>query len=307
MSYSFSRDRINELRSSYREGGNQYELQEVTTHTDDLTGFFQEVDRLKNEIDVVNYEVDQIENLHNNALSSFNEQQSKQLARDLERIKGETQRRNATIKSGIQGLESVSASLPVTADTQMRATQISAIRKRFIDTIQRYQDMERNYQMKYRQRMERQIRIVKPDASQDEVDNIIDSDRPPQVFAQSLMSAGRQVQAKAVLDEVQTRHDDIKHIERTIVELHQLFMDMSMMIEQQGQVLNTVENNADQTAEQVKEGNSYIGKAIKSARATRAKKWCCFFLCIGICVMIAILVWWFAFDHVGVNTNQSGK
>ena len=60
------------------------------------------------------------------------------------------------------------------------------MRKRFLDTIQRYQDVERNYQLKYRQRIERQIRIVKPDASQDEVDDIIDSDGPPQVFAQSV-------------------------------------------------------------------------------------------------------------------------
>lgn len=110
------------------------------------------------------------------------------------------------------------------------------MKKRFLDTIQRYQDVERNYQIKYRQRIERQIRIgkfvdlglmnamiyysiiiVKPDASQDEVDDIIDADDTPQVFAQSLMNASRQGQSKAVLSEVQTRHDDIKHIEKTIV------------------------------------------------------------------------------------------
>jgi hypothetical protein len=31
------------------------------------------------------------------------------------------------------------------------------------------------------------------------------------------MQAGRQAQAKSVLSEVQTRHSDIKHIEKTIV------------------------------------------------------------------------------------------
>jgi syntaxin 1B/2/3 len=143
--------------------------------------------------------------------------------------------------------------------------------------------------------------IVKPDASQDEVDDLIDSDATPQVFAQSLMSASRQGQSKAVLSEVQTRHDDIKHIEKTIVELHQLFMDMQMMVEQQGEMLNTVENNADVTMHDIKHGNTYLTRAITLAKATRAKKWCCFFLCIGICVMIAILVWWFGFGHVGVG------
>lgn len=121
------------------------------------------------------------------------------------------------------------------------------------------------------------------------------------------MSASRQGQSKAVLSEVQTRHDDIKHIEKTIVELHQLFMDMQMMVEQQGETLNTIENHADNTAADLKQGNTYLTRAITLAKATRAKKWCCFFLCIGICVMIAILVWWFGFGHVGLGGSSDNN
>lgn len=84
------------------------------------------------------------------------------------------------------------------------------------------------------------------------------------------MSASRQNQSKAVLSEVQTRHTDIKHIEKTIIELHQLFMDMQMMIEQQGEVLNNVEQHADTTAVQLKEGNTSLTRAIAIAKSTRA-------------------------------------
>lgn len=276
----------------------------------DLTttaGFFDEVDRIKRDIDSINYSIDQIANLHNNALGSFNEQQSKQTALELEKVKVSTQKKNMGIKAAIQELENANGRLPNDSELQMRRSQTAALRKRFLDTIQRYQDVERNYQLKYRQRIERQIRIVKPDASQDEVDDIIDSDGPPQVFAQSLMTAGRQNQSKAVLSEVQNRHTDIKHIEKTIVELHQLFMDMQMMVQQQGETLNTIDQHAETTAVQLKEGNTFLTKAIATAKSTRAKKWCCFFLCIGICVMIAILVWWFAFGHVGVGGNSNNN
>jgi syntaxin 1B/2/3 len=84
------------------------------------------------------------------------------------------------------------------------------------------------------------------------------------------MTAGRQNQSKAVLSEVQTRHDDIKHIEKTIVELHQLFMDMQMMVEQQGEVLNNVEQNADETVVNLKQGNTSLTRAIALAKSTRA-------------------------------------
>ncbi|CAO3655923.1 unnamed protein product [Mucor hiemalis] len=241
--------------------------------TADLTttsGFFDEVDCIKRDIDSINYSIDQIGNLHNNALGSFNEQQSKQTAAELEKVKVVTQKKNMAIKAAIQELENANGRLPNDSELQMRRSQTAALRKRFLDTIQRYQDVERNYQLKYRQRIERQIRIVKPDASQDEVDDIIDSDGPPQVFAQSLMTAGRQNQSKAVLSEVQTRHTDIKHIEKTIVELHQLFMDMQMMVQQQGETLNTIDNHAETAAVQLQEGNTFLTKAIATAKSTRA-------------------------------------
>ncbi|KAI9321521.1 t-SNARE [Dichotomocladium elegans] len=183
----------------------------------------------------------------------------------------------------------------------MRRSQAMALRKRFLETIQRYQDVERTCDQKYRQRVERQIKIVKPEATQAEVDQFIDSDDTSQIFSQSLMHACRTSQARAVLSEVQTRHDDIRRMERTILELHQLFQDMSLLVEQQGEMLNQAEQHVETTAANIKEGNTMLDRAIHYARATRHKKWICFFLTIAICVMIAILVWWFGFGHPGTG------
>ncbi|CDS05435.1 hypothetical protein LRAMOSA07963 [Lichtheimia ramosa] len=129
--------------------------------------------------------------------------------------------------------------------------------------------MERMYERKYRQRIERQIRFVKPNASQDEVDRIVDSNEPSQIFAQSLVYTTRSNQGQQVLAEVQNRHDDIKHIEKTIVELHQLLADMSMLVEQQGDMLTAIEQNAEYAADHVQQGNTVVDRAIKQARATR--------------------------------------
>jgi syntaxin 1B/2/3 len=47
-------------------------------------------------------------------------------------------------------------------------------------------------------------------------------------------------------------------------------MDMQMMVEQQGEVLNTVEHNADDTVVQLNEGNTQLSRAIALAKSTRA-------------------------------------
>jgi syntaxin 1B/2/3 len=86
------------------------------------------------------------------------------------------------------------------------------------------------------------------------------------------MQSSRSGQAKAVLSEVQSRHDDIKKIEKTILELHQLFVDMQMMIEQQAETLNQIETHAENTVVDLEQGNKDIDKAIVIAKSTRAVK-----------------------------------
>ncbi|KAG0172282.1 Plasma membrane t-SNARE, secretory vesicle fusion [Apophysomyces sp. BC1015] len=194
-----------------------YEMHNVKTDISTLEGFFDEVERLRNEISIVSDNVDKITTLHKSTLVSFNEQQTRELSNDLERIQNGTRKKTVEIKNRIQDLELSNARLPNDSNTQIRRTQTATLRKRFLEVIQRYQDIERTYQQKYRQHIVRQIHIVKPDATQDEIDAVIDSDQPPQLFSQSLMQASRMGEAREVLSEVQSRHDDIKRIEKTIV------------------------------------------------------------------------------------------
>jgi syntaxin 1B/2/3 len=55
------------------------------------------------------------------------------------------------------------------------------------------------------------------------------------------MQASRRGHAQAVLSEEQNRHADIKNIENTIVELHQPFMDMSLLVEQQEEIVEAIQ------------------------------------------------------------------
>ena len=59
-----------------------------------------------------------------------------------------------------------------------------------------------------------------------------------------------------------------------------------MLVEQQGEHLNTIVENADTTVAELERGNKHVDSAIKKARATRAKKWGCFFLTIILAVVI---------------------
>ncbi|KAL0074886.1 t-SNARE [Phycomyces blakesleeanus] len=266
-------------------------------------GYLTEVNVLREAIRDVSNNITLIGELHNASLVSINETQTARSSQQLEEFVADTSRQNNIIKARIKAMEQSNFNLKNNSDLNIRRSHVDSLKKEFVRVIRSYQDVERTYSQKYRQRIERQIRIVKPDVTSEEIDAVIESDQQNTIFAQSLMQSSRTGQARAALNEVQTRHDDIKKIEKTIIELQQLFMDMQMLVENQGQVIDTIEQHAETTTGDLEQGVKHIDKAIKYAISTRAKKWCCFVIAIILCVVIAILVWWFAFDHKGVGGN----
>ena len=55
-----------------------------------------------------------------------------------------------------------------------------------MEAIQNYQTVEQQHRQRYRQRLERQYKIVKPDATPDEIRAVVEDDNGGQVFSQAV-------------------------------------------------------------------------------------------------------------------------
>lgn len=55
-----------------------------------------------------------------------------------------------------------------------------------MEAIQNYQTVEQQHRQKYKQRLERQYKIVKPDATPDEIRAVVEDDNGGQVFSQAV-------------------------------------------------------------------------------------------------------------------------
>jgi syntaxin 1B/2/3 len=67
---------------------------------------------------------------------------------------------------------------------------------RFMDLIQEYREVEKKSRDRYRARMERQYKIVKPDATEAEIKQAIETDQGTQVFANALTQSTRYADAR---------------------------------------------------------------------------------------------------------------
>ncbi|RIA94709.1 t-SNARE [Glomus cerebriforme] len=266
------------------------EMTQVNSDISNLNVFFQEVSSISDVIREIKNNISRVDELHSRSLGTISEDEANK--RQLDSIVAETRNLLVQVKDRIKKIE-VSNLKVNPADLAVRKPQTANLRQKFMDTLQDYQKVEYQNRQKYRDRMERQYRIVKPNAAQEEIDNALDNDDGGQIFAQSLMNSTRYGAAKDALQEVQKRHDDIKKIEKTIEELANLFQEMQILVEAQDTAVTQIEDHAAQVQTDLEQGVVHVEKALDSAKAARRKKWYCFFITIVLLAVIVALAYYF--------------
>ncbi|KAG0212172.1 Plasma membrane t-SNARE, secretory vesicle fusion [Mortierella sp. GBA30] len=270
----------------------------------DMNAFFSEVTSIQEDITKIEQNISKIEELHDVSLNGVaTEEQASRTNRQLEGITADTTQLSNRTKKRIKDIELANLRLANSPDIQIRRTQAASLKEKFLKTLRRYQSSESEARKKYQGRMERQYKIVRPDATPQEIAQAMESDNQ-QIFAQSVLQSTRYGDANRALREVQSRHDDIKKIEKTILELHQLFIDMETLVTEQAEVLNTIEENTQQTDVHLETGNKEVDVAIVNARGARKKKWICLIITVILLIIIAIIV----LEKLGVfKSSGNGK
>lgn len=255
-----------------------------------MNSFFGDISGIQDTIRQIEDNIKRIADLHNRSLNNVDEAASQQAHAQLSGISQETSRLTNAVKNRIKNLEAQNNKVPEGGDKNVRRTQVGSLKNQFKGVIQNYQEVEQQYRQKYRQRQERQFRIVKPDATPQEVRAALDDDSGGQIFSQALLNSNRHGEARGALREVQERHEDIKRIERTIVELAQLFQEMDILISEQDDQVNAIEATAVNVEQDMSAGLAATGKAVNSARGARRKRKICFIIFVIIIIAIAAIV-----------------
>ncbi|KAK9381725.1 t-SNARE [Kockiozyma suomiensis] len=263
--------------------GQNYEMSNLNGG-DDMTSFFNEIDDIKNTISQFDNNVARIESLHNRSLNEIDVDQDTWNQKQIDSLVAETSQLSNTLKYKIKSMEAKSRS-----DSTKRV-QVDAVKKTFMDSIQRYQSVEASYGLKYKQRAERQYRIVRPDASDEEVRAAIEDESGSQIFSQALLNSNRVGEARSALTEVQNRHKDIQKMERTLGELVQLFKDMEELVEVQAEDVVAIDQTTKRIEREVNKGVEETRVAVKHAKNARRKRWICFIIVILIVVILAAVL-----------------
>ncbi|MQM01102.1 hypothetical protein Taro_033848 [Colocasia esculenta] len=148
----------------------------------------------------------------------------------------------------------------------------------------------------YREVVERRVFTVTGNRADEEniwlmlilqtIDQLIETGDSEQIFQKAIQEQGRG-QVMDTLAEIQERHDTVKEIERKLLELQQIFLDMSVLVEAQGDMLNNIESQVSSAVDHVQQGTTALQKAKRLQKNSR--KWMCIAIII-LLIIVAIIV-----------------
>ncbi|KAF1939683.1 t-SNARE [Clathrospora elynae] len=243
--------------------------------------FLQRIEGAKQRIGQLTSDIQAISNIHQRMLSSPDNRSTS----ELESIVSQTQIRNTQIKDEIKFLEKDAARDPNSA---FKRTQVTNLKSTFQKQLSDFQREEADYSKRYREAIGRQYRIINPDATDAEVNEVANSDLGDEgIFTQALKT-NRSGQASSVLGAVRARHNDIQRIEKTMTELALLFQQLNEQVVYQEPLVQRTEEQTTAVLQDTENGNKQLDSGIASARRARKLKWWILLTVVLILCVIAL-------------------
>lgn len=75
--------------------------------------------------------------------------------------------------------------------------------------------------------------------------------------------------AHQLLVNITQEHQHLKHMENSLLELHQLMADVNILITAQGNTITNIENSVQEAATYTEKGIGQMNKALKKQRKSR--------------------------------------
>ncbi|XP_023240652.1 uncharacterized protein LOC111639106 [Centruroides sculpturatus] len=166
----------------------------------------------------------------------------------------------------------------------------SMLSQKFVEVMTDYNKTQTDYRERCKARIQRQLEITGKVTTDDELEDMLESGNPA-IFTQGIIMETQQ--AKQTLADIEARHEDIIKLESSIRELHDMFMDMAMLVESQGEMIDRIEYHCEHARDYIETAKQDTKKAL--AYQSKARR-------VSINLMINIILWCVWITDYSVNT-----
>ncbi|XP_062930122.1 syntaxin-2 isoform X1 [Mobula hypostoma] len=277
------KDRLGDLRA-YKE--NFEDEVTITVEKDHfMDDFFQQVEEIRGCIDHISDDVEEVKKKHSIILSAPNpDGKTKEELEELTlSIKATANKVRNKLKDIEQSIKDEDEESQGSVDLRIRKTQHSTLSRKFANVMTEYNEIQIYFRDRSKGRIQRQLEITGRTTTNDELEEMLESGNPS-IFTSDIIS-DTQITRQA-LNEIESRHKDIMKLEASIRELHDMFVDMAMLVEQQGEMVNNIESHVVNAVEYVERAKEETKKAMRYQGKARRKM---FLIIICVVVLLAVI------------------
>lgn len=160
---------------------------------------------------------------------------------------------------------------------RMVRSQYNSLTNAFHSAMSEYNEAEMAQRENCKIRIQRQTEIMGKQVTGDQIEEMIETGKW-NVFSDDLVTDERTF--RSALSEIENRHKELLELESRIRDIHELFFQLALLVEQQGAMVDNIEANVCATEEFIGKATVEIKKAVKYKKQNPCRQlFCCCFPC----------------------------
>ncbi|CAB1452035.1 unnamed protein product [Pleuronectes platessa] len=161
---------------------------------------------------------------------------------------------------------------PSAVTTRIQRCQHSALYRKFQQVMLQYNEGLLTKQERCKDFIIRQLEVSGRDVAEEELNEMVAAGQW-EVFNENLLNDARITRTQ--LSEIEQRHKELLSLENNMKELRDLFMDIFMLVEEQGASMEHIQTNVERTQDYVVVTNEKFKLAARYKKKNPLRQLCC--------------------------------
>ncbi|XP_029315252.1 syntaxin-19 [Cottoperca gobio] len=239
-----------------------------------IKNFLSEAQKIRDEITVLDIEVLKFGQQQKTLVATMRRfsvmKKESSITRDI-KLKAESiHRRLDTLSKQVQRTEDQQGSNAVT--TRIQRSQHAVLHCKFQQVMLQYNEGLLTKQERCKHFIIRQLEVSGRDVTEEEVNEMVTTGKW-EVFNENLLNDARITRSQ--LSEIEQRHKELLSLENNMKELRDLFMDIFMLVEEQGSYIEHIQTNVERTQDYVVASNEKFKMAARYKKKNPLRQLCC--------------------------------
>ncbi|XP_076849256.1 syntaxin-11-like [Brachyhypopomus gauderio] len=247
----------------------------IYDNSDEMEAVFEEAQDARREIQLIRLDVKRLRDQNTRLLNEPT--RTSTVKRDSNAVVADIKTRGENLLARLHKIDSRAKELEEehginSAVARIARTQYAGLSNNFRQAMMEYNDAEMNHRETCKTHIQRQMEIVGREVSGEQIEEMLENGQW-NVFSENVLSEGKT--ARSALSQIESRHRDLLELENRLRSIHEVFLDVAMLVEEQGPMMDYIYTNVQKTDAVLSEALYKLGRAKKHDSKNPLRKMFC--------------------------------